>query len=92
MADISNIKVGTVSYSIKDTIARTTATNADTKSDQAISDAAKATSTASAAQTTANNAQTSATNANTKIDNAKVIGTYTETTDTLEISLEIGDI
>lgn len=92
MADISNLKIGTNSYSIKDPTARTTAGNADTKADQAILDSATAQSTATAAGTAAANAQTSATNANTKIDGAKVIGTYTSGTETLEISLELGSV
>ena len=57
MADISNLKVGSSVYSIKDSTARTTANNA-----------------------------------NTKIDNSKIIGTYTENTQTLEVSLEIGTV
>ncbi len=40
--DISNIKIGTSSYSIKDPTARTTASNADNKADQAITDSAVA--------------------------------------------------
>lgn len=85
MADVSNLKIGSNVYSIKDSTARTTASNADTKADQAIIDA-------SGAQTTANNASTSASNANTKIDGASVIGTYTSATETLEISLELGTV
>lgn len=97
MADIANLKVGTNTYTIKDTTARTsagnalsTANNADSKADQAIADSATATSTANSAQTTANAAQSSATSANTKIDGAKIIGTYTSGTETLEVSLELG--
>lgn len=85
MSDISNLKIGNNVYSIKDTTARTTANNADTKADQAIIDA-------SSAQGIANTANTSATNANTKIDGASVIGTYTSATETLEISLQLGTI
>lgn len=85
MADISNLKIGNNVYSIKDPTARTTASNADTKADQAIIDAGSA-------QNTANTANTSATNANTKIDGASVIGTYTSATETLEISLELGTV
>ena len=92
MADISNLKIGTNSYAIKDPTARNTATNADTKADQAIQDSALAQQNAQQAQTSANNAQTSANNANTKIDNSKLKGTYTDTTETLEISLEIGTL
>lgn len=55
--DISNLKIGTNSYAIKDSTARTTASNA-----------------------------------NKKIDNAKIKGTYTDSTETLEISLEIGTV
>ena len=83
--EVSNLKIGSNVYSIKDTIARTTATNADTKADQAIIDA-------STAQGTANTANNSANNANTKIDNSQVIGTYTSATETLEILLEIGSL
>lgn len=78
MADISNLKIGSNLYTIKDTTARTNANNADTKADQAIIDA-------SHAQSTANNA-------NTKIDGTNLIGTYTSGTETLEISLEIGSV
>ena len=42
MADIANLKVGNSVYSIKDSTARTTASNADTKADQAINDSAVA--------------------------------------------------
>lgn len=78
MADISNLKVGSTSYSIKDPTARTNASNADNKADQAIIDAAAA--------------DTKATNANTKIDGASVTGTYTSGTETLEISLTLGTV
>jgi len=99
MADISNLKIGTNTYAIKDTQARQSATNAlntangaDAKADQAILDSATAQSTANTANTTANNALGSATNANTKIDGTNLIGTYTSGTETLEISLEIGSV
>lgn len=82
MPDISNLKIGENVYSIKDTSARSTANNADTKADQAIVDS-------SSAKTLANTANTNATNANNKIDNAKIIGNYTDTTETLEILLDI---
>lgn len=85
MPDISNLKVGEVSYSIKDPTARNTASNADTKADQAIIDS-------SSAKTTATQANTNATNANTKIDNTKLVGNYTQPTETLEIALEIGQL
>lgn len=78
MPDISNLKIGANTFSIKDITARTTANNADTKADQAIVDVATAT--------------TKANNANTKIDGASVVGTYTSQTETLEISLEIGSV
>lgn len=92
MADISNLKIGSNVYSIKDQTARTTASNADTKADQAILDSASAQSTANGAQTTATNANTQATNANTKIDGASIVGTYTSSTETIEISLELGQV
>ena len=85
MADISNLKIGQNVYSIKDSTARSTASSAETKADQAIIDA-------STADTKATNAGTSATNANTKIDGASVIGTYTQPTETLEISLQLGTV
>lgn len=78
MADISKLKVGVNTYNIKDPTARDTAGNADSNASQAILDAAAA--------------ATSASNANTKIDGAKVIGTYTSGTETLEISLELGSV
>lgn len=78
MASISNLKVGENLYNIKDTTARTTAENADTKADQAILDSASASSTANTANTNANNAL------------SKINGNYTESTETLEIALEIG--
>lgn len=90
--DISNIKIGTNSYGIKDPTARTTADNANTKADQAISDSAVAQSTATEANNLATSAKTSATNANKKIDGAKIKGTYTDSTETLEVSIEIGAI
>lgn len=78
MADISNLKIGSTSYSIKDPTARTNAGNADSKADQAIIDAA-------AAQSTANNADA-------KISGASITGTYTSGTETLEISLTLGTV
>lgn len=90
--DISNLKVGNNTYGIKDTTARTNASNAqqtansaEAKADQAILDSATA-------QSTANTANTNAQNANTKIDGASIIGVYTSGTETLEISLELGEI
>ena len=51
------------------------------------------------ARNTANNADSNASqaildsaSANTKIDGAKVIGTYTSGTETLEVSLELGSV
>lgn len=51
------------------------------------------------ARNTANNADSNASQAlldsaeaNTKIDGAKIIGTYTSGTETLEVSLELGSI
>ncbi len=76
MADIANLKIGSTSYTIKDSTARTNAGNADTKADQAILDAA-------AAQGTANTADA-------KISGASITGTYTAGTETLEISLTLG--
>lgn len=78
MADISNLKIGGNSYAIKDPTARTNASNADNKADQAILDASAA--------------DTKATNANTKIDGASITGTYTSGTETLEISLTLGTV
>ena len=92
MPDIANLKIGDNSYGIKDTTARNTANSAEVKSDQAILESSKANTSATNAQNSANNAQTSADNANTKIDNSKIIGTYTESTETIEISLQIGSI
>ena len=82
MSDISNLKIGNNIFSIKDPTARTTATNADTKADQAVIDS-------STALNKANEANQNATNANTKIDNAKIIGNYTENTETIEILLQL---
>lgn len=90
--DIANLKIGTTSYAIKDSTARTTASSADTKADQAILDSATAQSTANTASTSASTAQTAADNANAKIDGASIIGTYTSSTETLEISLELGSV
>ena len=90
--DISNIKIGTNSYSIKDTSARTTANNADTKAVQAINDSAVAQAEATEAKNSANTANTSATKANTKIDNAQITSVYTESTETIEIKLKIGEV
>lgn len=91
MPDISNLKIGTNSYSIKDQTARTASINADTKSDQAIADSATAQATANSAQSTATNAQSTATDALTKINNAKIIGNYTNSTETLEIALDTSE-
>lgn len=51
------------------------------------------------ARTTANNADSNASqaildsaSANAKIDGAKILGTYTSGTETLEISLELGSV
>lgn len=85
MADIANLKIQNNLYSIKDSTARNTANNAETKADQAILDSASA-------QNTANSASTSATNANTKIDGAEIVGTYTSATETIEISLSLGSV
>lgn len=90
--DISNLKIADNVYIIKDKTARETANNADVKADKAITDSSQAKTNASNAQTSANNAQTSADNANTKIDNSKLTGEYTDTTETLELKLEIGNI
>lgn len=97
MADIANLKVGTTTYSLKDSTARTSASNAlqvsnnaDKKADQAISDSASATATANTANNTANTANAGQLNANTKIDGASILGTYTDSTETLEISLKLG--
>lgn len=89
--DISNLKIGTNVYAIKDPTARTNATNADTKADQAISDVAVAQASATEAKNLATTANTNANKANHKIDGSKLRGTYTENTETLEISLEIGE-
>jgi len=83
MADVSNLKIGNISYTIKDTIARTQSSNADTKSDQAIQDSSQALNTA-------NSALSSSSSANTKIDGAEITGTYTSATETLDISLTLG--
>ena len=92
MADIANLKVGSSVYSIKDSAARTTANNADVKADQAINDSAVAQAEATEAKNSANTANTSATNANTKIDNAQITSIYTESTETIEIKLKIGEV
>lgn len=55
--DISNIKIGTSSYSIKDPTARTTASNADNKADQAITDSAVAQADATEAKKLSNNSK-----------------------------------
>lgn len=44
------------------------------------------------ARTNAQNAQTTANSANTKIDGASIVGEYTSGTETLEISLELGEV
>ena len=104
MADIANLKVGANTYSLKDTTARNTANSAqstaesaESKADQAIADSASATQLANTANATANNALNIANtanagqkNANTKIDGASIVGNYTDTTQTLEITLELG--
>ena len=76
MNNVSIIKVGDNSYNIKDETARNTANQANTKAENA--------------QTTANSALSIGNNADNKITNSKIIGTYDMSTETLDISLEIG--
>ena len=90
MPDISNLKINQNIYSIKDQTSRTTANNADTKADQAILDSATAQATANNAKTSADNGLNSASSANTKIDGAKITSVYTDSTETVEITLELG--
>ena len=78
MADISHLKIGSNTYSIKDNTARTTADNADTKADQALIDSASA--------------DQKATTAKYEIEGASIIGTYTSATETIEISLQLGTV
>lgn len=78
MADISNLKVGSNTYSIKDTTSRTTANNADIKADQALIDSASA--------------EQKAATAKYEIEGASITGTYTSGTETLEISLTLGTV
>lgn len=85
MANMSKIKIGTNVYDVKDTTARSTADSADTKADQAIVDSSNALSRA-------NSAYTLGTNANTKIDGASITGTYTSSTEILELSIELGSV
>ena len=106
MADIANLKVGANTYSLKDTIARNTANSAqstaesaENKADQAIADSASATNLANSANTTASNAlnisntaNAGQVNANKKIDGASIVGNYTDSTQTLEITLELGEV
>lgn len=76
MNNVSIIKVGNNSYNIKDETARSIATQANTKAENA--------------QTTADSALTLGTDADNKITNSKIIDTYDMSTETLDISLEIG--
>lgn len=76
--DIANLKVGVNTYSLKDTQARNLATTAK--------------NTADSAEAKSDQAILDSATANTKIDNSKIIGGYTQTTETLEISLEIGSL
>lgn len=99
MADIANLKVGDTSYSLKDSTARTsassalnTANNAEAKADNALTASSTAKSTANNAISIANTANAGQQNANTKIDGATLIGNYTENTQTLEISLKLGEV
>ena len=85
MANMSKIKIGSNVYDVKDTTARGTADAADTKADQAIIDSTNALNKANSAYTLGNNA-------NTKIDGASIIGTYTSSTEILELSLELGSV
>lgn len=72
--------------------AQGTANTANTNAINAQNTANTANTNAQNAQTTANSASTSASNANTKIDGASIVGEYTSGTETLEISLELGEI
>lgn len=97
MADIANLKVGDTSYSLKDSTARTNANNAlqtantaESKADNALTASSTATSTANTALSTANTANAGQQKANQKIDGANLVGTYTENTQTLEITLQLG--
>lgn len=78
MADIANLKVGTNTYAIKDSTARTNASNAQ--------------STANSAESKADQALLDSAEVDTKLQGTEIVGTYTSNTETLEISLEIGTV
>ena len=83
MPDVSNLKVGQNTYSLKDATARTQAQTAQTTATQAQS-------AANEAQTTAENALTQATETDDKLTNKTLEGVYTASSETLEYQLKIG--
>ena len=70
MADISQITVGSTTYNIKDSTARSSASSASTAAASAQATANSALAAASSAQTTANSASTAATSAQTTANSA----------------------
>lgn len=74
MPDLSKLKIGLNIYNIKDDIARS-------KADDAINKANTATSNVESFKTKVNNNEK-------KINELKLIGTYTQATETIELNLE----
>lgn len=74
MPDISNLKIGLNNYSIKDNVART-------KAEEAVNKANTATSNVESFKTKVNNNEK-------KINELKLIGTYTQASETIELNLE----
>lgn len=74
MPDISKLKVGLNIYNIKDETARS-------KADDAVNKANTATSNVESFKTKVNNNEK-------KINELKLIGTYTQATETIELNLE----
>ena len=90
MPDVSNLKVGSNIYSIKDATARTSASSAQSQANNALSIANTAKTTADTANSTANNALSIANETSDDLENTNLIGTYASETETLEYKLQKG--
>lgn len=90
MPDVSNLKVGSNNYSIKDATARTNASSAQSQASNALSIANTAKTTADNANSTANNALSIANETTDNLENTNLIATYESTNETLEYKLQKG--
>lgn len=90
MNEFSKITIGANTYNVKDPTARTNVTNAINLANSAQETADSANNTAVSAEALATTANNTANTTNTKLTNTKIIGTYTSSSETLDISLMIG--